>query len=315
MPDFGLLVDRSPHIIADLCEIICFYENQNVSRSDVEGLIETRGTDSLLKQIEAAAESSAEVNDRIQQLTEDTFSHLMFRQAAFSEWYPFKVNHDVIEQNMTLSDRHKIYITLLAMSRLAMFPATQRIQLAADFEKVCCLAMRGLLPSWKVYHFGKGGGDRPDFGNKLSDALITLAKKLRDPTIPSRIEELSPHDSGDAGIDIVAMYEWEDSACAVPAYFAQCAAQQNNWPNKRFEASAKNIDRYISFSADPAAMLFIPLCFRSPDGNWVDSSGHSSLLIDRLRMTELLDSHFRLDLRTPIDALALIREPVSVGLH
>ena len=46
--DYGLIEDRAPHLVADLCEIISFFENREVSRSDIEGFLYEKGAKGLL---------------------------------------------------------------------------------------------------------------------------------------------------------------------------------------------------------------------------------------------------------------------------
>ena len=93
MPDYGVINDRSPHIVADLCEIIALFENTPISRGDIESFVTAKGGEGLFRELDAA--NDAETNERIQALTEDAFQHLRYRQIAFGRWYPFVVEHDV----------------------------------------------------------------------------------------------------------------------------------------------------------------------------------------------------------------------------
>lgn len=315
MLNYGIINDRSPHIIADLCEISCFFEDRAVSRSDIEEFITTRGGAGLLSLMEHGGETTAETNERMQRLTEDAFKHLTYRSAAFGSWYPFKAQHDVLELVEELSSEQQIYINLLSYSRLKMFDRSKRSKFAADFEALCCFAMSGLFPTWKVYHFGAGGRDRSLFGNKLSDAISVLAEKLRDELHTKHVSKISSQDVGDAGIDIVALHEWGDPAEAIPAYFAQCAAQQNGWPEKKYEAHPISIAKYVNFFCPPGAILFIPLCYRGPDGHWLDADGHNVILIDRLRLAELLSAQFSRDDTLKGEVLSVASEPFVRGAY
>ncbi len=315
MLEYGVINDRAPHIIADLCEIACFFEERPVSRSDIEGFITTRGGAGLISQLERQEDTGAENNERMQRLTEDAFKHLMYRSTAFGEWYPFRAQHDVLELAEPETIEHQIYVNLLCHSRLKMFKPARRAKLASEFEVLCCFAMRALFPDWNVYHFGAGGCDRHLFGNKFSDAICALAKKLRDEVHAGHVAKISPHDVGDGGIDIVALHEWNDPAEAVPAFFAQCAAQQEGWPEKRFEAHPMALEKYIHFFYDPSSVLFIPLCYRGPDGQWLDASGHNSLLVDRLRLVEQFKKLISKDEDIKDELLKAISEPFIRGVY
>ena len=311
MANYGVINDRSPHIVADLCETIALFEQSPVSRGDIESYIAMKGGEGLFRELNAG--NDTETNERIQAFTEDAFQHLAYRQAAFGKWYPYVVEHDVIELREGYTDYHRVYASLLTQSRLKMFSKPQIAKFAAEFEALCREALPGLLPSWNVYHFGVGGRDRAEFGNKLKDSLKALASKTREETIDRRIDEISDHNVGDAGIDIVAIYNWKDAADSVPTFFCQCAAQQEGWPEKRFEASPFSLEKYFSFFHKPSTVLFIPLCYRVPNGQWIGSDGHQSILIDRLRITELFDLQIDNGTKDLAVILATIGQPIEPG--
>lgn len=311
MPDYGIINDRSPHIIADLCELICLCEATSVSRGDIESYINTKGGAGLLTELSASDDT--QTNERIQALTEDAFQHLIYRQNAFKHWYPYVVSHDVIEVKDSYTDHHRIYASLLIQSRLKMLPRADRFRLASEFEALCREALPGLLPAWRIYHFGANGRDRHLFGHKLKDALRVLAGKLKDGIIEKRVNELSEHDVGDAGIDLVGMYEWQDDAESIATYFCQCAAQQTGWPEKRFEASPLSLERYFSFFHKPGTVLMIPVCYRIPSGQWLGSDGHQSILVDRLRLVELMDNLIDGGAKGIEAFLATVSQPIEPG--
>ena len=292
--NYGLINDRSPHLIADLCEIICYFEKREVSRGDLESILSEKGGAGLLSDLKLDSLDSAETNDKFQALSEEVFRHLVYRIKAFGEWYPFVIEADVLNPGEEITKKQRIYAALLAFSRLKMFTVVQRGGFAKDFELLCVEASLGFTATWKVIHFGSGGRDRHLFGDKLKDALFALSERLREYPIEKEINALSEHNVGDAGIDIVIYKDWDDYARAIPTYFAQCAAQQTNWPAKRFEASPLNLEKYFSFFHKPGTILFIPLCFRGTDGLWLDSSGHQTIIIDRKRLLDLIKNRITL---------------------
>ena len=289
---YGQINDASVHVIADFFEIISFNESRSISRSDIEThLIRDAGEGTKQEVAEdATGDTSAESNEKYQKLSEEVFSHLRYRQTAFKKWYPFTADKDVLDINKKLSDRHKLYIALLLFSRLQMMSRSNRTKLAAVFEKLCYFAIVGMFPNWEIIHFGKGGLHRKHYGNKLKDALRALADKIKDNTDSVFIEELSEHDSGDAGIDIIALNHFGDSAQGVALYFGQCAAQQDGWPDKVYEAHEIKLSKYFNFFHSPGTLLFIPLFYRKLDGRWVTSHAYNSILLDRLRLVELFEA-------------------------
>jgi hypothetical protein len=171
-----------------------------------------------------------------------------------------------------------------------MFSCQNRSLFAAKFEVMCVEAVKGLSPSWSVLHFGKGGADRAPFGKKTKVALRALTKKLKDEPIERSIANLSEKDTGDAGIDIVVVQDFLDYAPGIPVYLGQCAAHQDGWPEKRFEAHSISISQYIRFFHPPDSLLLIPLAYRNPDGDWVEEGSYGTVLLDRLRIVQLIDA-------------------------
>ena len=288
--DYGLINDRSPHLVADLCEIMCYFEEREVSRSDIEAILADRGGAGLLSDLDLSNLDSAETNERTQELSEEVFRHLGYRRRAFGTYYPFAIEGEILVPPEQVNQRQKSYAALLAFSRLKMFPPADRVSFAADFEVFCSEASLGFTGTWKVIHFGTGGRDRADFGNKLKDALRKLAEVLKETPNVNEINSLSEQDVGDAGLDIVIYKEWVDDARAVPAYFGQCAAQQTNWPTKKYESNPSSFENYLNFFHKPGTIMFIPLCFRSVDGTWVNSDGHQTILVDRKRLLDLIEA-------------------------
>ena len=291
--NYGLINDRSPHLVADLCEIICYFEDKEVSRGDIETFLSENGGDGLLYDLDLENLDSAETNERFQELTEEVFRHLNYREKAFGTYYPFSIEGDVLVPITEITQRQQTYGALLAFSRLKMFSPADRNGFAADFEIFCLEASLGFTGTWKVVHFGKGGRHRKAFGNKLKDALMKLSEVLKETPMTDEIRKISDQDVGDAGIDIVIYKEWGDHARATPTYFAQCAAQQHNWPTKKFEANSLNLEKYFHFFHKPGTILFIPLCFRGVDGDWINSDGHQTILIDRKRLLDLIDARIQ----------------------
>lgn len=288
--DYGLINDRAPHLVADLCEIISYFNEQEVSRGHVETFLSENSGDGLRADLRLQNLDSAETNERFQELSEEVFRHLGYREKAFGIYYPFTVEGDILVPTCEITPRKKSYAALLAFSRLKMFAPAARTSFAADFEVFCREAALGFTGTWKVVHFGKGGCDRKTFGNKLKDALLKLAEVLRETPMAIEIGKIPDNDVGDAGLDLIIYKEWTDDAPAVPAYFAQCAAQQKTWPTKKFEANPLNLEKYFHFFHRPGTILFIPLCFRGVDGNWINSDGHQTILVDRQRLLNLIEA-------------------------
>ena len=177
--DYGLVNDRAPHVIADLCEIVCYFEDREVSRGDIETILAEAAGDSFADDLGIHGLDSAESNAKYQALSEEVVRHLSYRAKAFGAYYPFVVEADILVPESPATQNHQIYAALLAFSRLKMFKKTDQVRFANDFEVLCVEAAAGLARSWTVIHFASGGRDRAKFGNRLKDALRNLARELR----------------------------------------------------------------------------------------------------------------------------------------
>ena len=310
--DYGIINDRAPHLVADLCEIISYFEDVEVSRSDIETYLFERGGKGLFSELELADPDSAEANEEFQKLSEDVFRHFRYRATAFGAYYPFVVRGDLLFPVETITQRHKIYAALLAFSRLKMFSRAEQIQFARSFEELCVEAAVGFAANWEVVHFGTGGRDRQKYGNKLKNALIRLSEVIREIPIRQEIASLEENNVGDGGVDIIIFRKWSDPARAVPYYFAQCAAQQKTWPGKKYEASPLEHRKYFSFFHEPGVIMFIPLCYRSVDGCWIDSKGHQTILVDRKRLLDLIDGRLK-EAKQQFHILEKIPKPFDLG--
>jgi hypothetical protein len=98
-------------------------------------------------------------------------------------------------------------------------------------------------------------------------------------------------------------------------FFGQCAAQQHHWPEKRFEAHYATHERFMSFFHKPGVFLFIPVCYRGPDGNWVDTVAHATILVDRLRLVKLMGLALARGTTTLADILATIPSRIQPGAY
>ena len=291
--NYGLINDRSPHLVADLCEIISYFENSEVSRADIETFLFEKGGVGLLTDLNLDNLDSAETNERFQALSEDVFRHLNYRVKAFGTYYPFAIDRDILVPMDETTPRHKIYAALLAFSRMKMFSPPERDRFARCFEELCLQAALGFASNWEVVHFGAGGPDRRRLGGKLKKALLHLSDILRDRPSHDEINALKEQNTGDGGLDIVIYRKWSDPARSVPCYFAQCAAQQLTWPEKKYEANPLNFDNYITFFHKPGVILFIPLCYRGEDGQWINNDGHHTILVDRKRLLDLIEERLQ----------------------
>jgi len=234
--------------------------------------------------------SGSEINDKQRVAGADWFGLLKYRQAAFHDFYPFRVEGQSLSRMSTLTNKHLLYLYLLLCSNLR-FVTNGTNAITSDFERLCEEALKAYLPQFVVHHFGKSGVSRGDYPGDLCAAIRKLADNLREKAIVCE-EDFGGKSTGDGGVDLVA---WR---CPIEGErlsgrlicFAQCACSRHEWRHKQAESHPINWKNRIQFDHDPANLMFIPFCFRRNDGSWFARDYiQDSILMDRLRICHLLE--------------------------
>ncbi len=237
-----------------------------------------------------ALRGDAEQHDETSRAFEDAWGHLAYRQGRFGLYYPFAINGDELSLNADLSQEQRVYLLLLACSRLRSFKHPLRSQWARAFSELSAIAMRALLPAGaSVRIFDANSVDRKEYyGTDLRLALKKLGADLA-ALVTHEIICDQQSSSGDAGLDIVGVVSFDDDASGNHALFGQCAAQEIHWPAKRFEASPLAFRSFFSLLSDPGNTVFIPLCYRQSTGDWANAGKVSGcLLLDRYRIMKAI---------------------------
>lgn len=278
----GRLEKNSAYLMADLVELIVSLK--------LDGRAEFQ-----LDDIASIIEGQPDFDDRDINNLRDSLSgawgQLEYRSARFNTDYPFRLVRNGLRLKTTFTAGARIYLLLLACSRLRSFDRELRNAWATTFAFLSREALRELMPaSAAVKIFDANSEDRKSyFGTDLRKALKVLGRDLAAAMINEAECDLKDA-SGDAGIDLVAIAKWNDNATGIHAILGQCAAREKEWPEKRFEASPLGLRGLYSFLTDPVNAVFIPVLYREANGSWVAQTPASGcLLVDRLRILLLLN--------------------------
>lgn len=294
--DLGVIHTTSPHLLADLAEltlIVKYNGLDEISQSQLldiarEGPAADDEIDEVLQEDELL--DDVDKKDRQFERIEDCWTQLEYRASIFDEYYPFVVGPEILKLRRKLTPKHKLYIFLVICSRLRSFPKTFSRRAAQTFVDVSAVALQSLAgPRTNVKVFDANSSDRKQYyGTDLRKALKRLGEDLAAyVTHQEAIDSISS--SGDAGLDLVAIRSFLDSAHGCHALFGQCAAREIEWPKKTLEASYLKLQAYFHLLHEPANLVFIPLCFRTSSGAWAESNKTSGcLLIDRVRLIKLV---------------------------
>ncbi len=300
------------HLWADFIELLCLTDvDSRISQADaldyIRGpvedlnlptpLVDNDDDDEYASEVEDEYENDlptgAELSDRWSLQALDWFNHIEYRIGAFGNDYPFTLSEDrdVLSLKRRLNLQHRIYLFLLLASNLRCISNNPiKNKVTSIFEVASFHALKSTLPDGsKVHMFGKHQLNRGYYSGKLWLKLKKLASAIGEKVMCEE-EEVDPRDSGDGGLDLVAWTPIGDNAGGYPMFFAQCGCSPDDWVRKQGETSPGIWSNYLSFTAYPSQMTFIPFCFRKANGEWhkkVDIQ-KTTIVIDRVRLMYLL---------------------------
>ncbi len=226
--------------------------------------------------------------DREEAMARQFFDHLRYRMAAFDDFYPFKLNkrNDRLHGNRRFSTRQNLYLFLLLSANHSRIAGESQL-LTHGFEVVSREALTALMPTAaKVKLFGSGNKASDYYGNKYAK-VKALAQDLGVP-VKIKKSEFPSRDVGDAGLDIVAYYPFNDGAPNLLSVFAQCGCTPE-WIEKQHSSSSQRWNSILTLDVFPQNLVFIPFCLRDTGGGWHRPSDiGQAVMIDRLRLLRLL---------------------------
>jgi hypothetical protein len=286
------------HTWADYVELLCLFNIDREISKDVliDRFREGRDTgetiddetdedpDTLKSGDTAASEESVPSDETLDTMAEDLFRHLKYREGAFGKTYPFAI--DMSRRRIVLrrtTGVGRLYLFLLIASNLRYF-ATLTPQITRDFEVLSKLALQKLLPANGLVHLFHGAGQSGRFKGKLFTKLSVLASDLFE-SMTVGADDFDKNDVGDGGLDVVAWVPMNDDSPGVLLCFAQCACT-DKWVKKQREPMA--VQQVMTLKAQPVYLTFIPFCFRTPTGGWFYAHSVGTVLLDRLRLINLL---------------------------
>ena len=286
----GEVPRTKPFQFADLAELLILVGlNSQVSKADLDGLINTGSTDSDPDSDVSSKADVLDITSAHARNTEDCFKHFSYRFGALDDVYPFKLEDSLLTARPIISNASYLYLFCLICSRLRSFSGKPGFhqRCAKLFTELSAVALKASLKSSAtVYIFDAGSDDRANhFHTNLRSALKKLAEKLNARPDDALIEQQST--SGDGGIDLVAINALGDTAKGILAYFGQCAAQQDDWPKKTLETTRSA--SFFSMGHSASNLLYTPVMYRNATGRWInDLHAHDCVIMDRLRIMRAL---------------------------
>jgi predicted HTH domain antitoxin len=223
--------------------------------------------------------------------------------------YPFRIESERVKKVSVCGEQ--VYLMLLVLgSPYASYRAERRAhQCERAFDAVALTAMTKYLGrEADGVRFARNSADPEDPQSTRPRLFSEAIEWLRD-RLDARSGQCAPSDDDghqphwewratnpapvlntykDAGVDLVVWSGFGDNRPGFPVVLAQCTVQLN-WEDKLEEISLRLWQRWINFSmVPPQTALVIPFGEDPRSEHWEDRCLRAGIVIDRLRLLELL---------------------------
>lgn len=316
---------RDAATLADWAELLVLSaEGSSVSAVRLNRLLRGEGTDqaeeelALYAETELAAEGEPEVElllidegrGELEVHIERLLDEIELRLKLGPGVYPFERRTERVVRRSAPAEY--AYMLLLVLSWTKAQARVERRLHAVEvaFDSLALEAIRRYLGRGaRGIRFAKNAHDPTDNATRpknFRDAITWLRKELslgegkRLPPDHERVEhwedEGQPEEIGrtplnsyeDGGVDVVAWWRFADERHGAPVLLAQCTVQLA-WEEKLHDIDLIMWEKWIDFATvPPQRALVIPFAVSRTAQTWNDRTSAAGVIIDRLRLMELL---------------------------
>lgn len=242
---------------------------------------------------------------------EQLFDEVRLRGRLGPSIYPFA--HDAERLVPQPAAGEQIYLLLLVLSSEdASYRSDRRAhEVEAAYDAVALEALRRYLGRGaRGVRFAKNTHDPNDNATRpqrFQEAIDWLRKELQlgagttaapDEDTFEHWEDVDPDPAtgrvplnsyNDAGVDVVVWWRFGDGRMGSPVLLAQCTVQLE-WGEKVSDIPLKLWEKWIDFdTVPPQTALVIPFAVNPASALWNDRTVTAGVIVDRLRLMELLD--------------------------
>jgi hypothetical protein len=277
---------------------------------------ETNDQDTLEVHMRPETAAAAEVDVRVERVRQE----ISEREEVGSNIYPFTVDDDRVKARTVCGG--DVYLLLLVLGNGELpFRAERRAhEVEEAYDLVALAALRRFLGrNAEGVRFARTATadvsedenhDQRRRPTRFEDAIVWLRGLLDlGPGVRSAADEPDtephwevsdeddPEDLGrrplasynDAGVDVVAWWRFADGRAGFPVLLAQCTVQIT-WARKLEDIKLTLWEKWIDFdTVPPQTALVIPFADRRDHPNWQDRTALAGVILDRVRLVELLD--------------------------
>jgi hypothetical protein len=194
------------------------------------------------------------------------------RSILYKENYPFNFNEsDILGVKKVLSNKNKLYLSLLISSQLKIFDKFQP-ELTSEFEQIAENSLIEFLPSKAII---KSFGKNTEFRGNAISKIKQLASHININVDEYELGEVSERNMQERGLDVVGWIPFDDNCQNKIVYLGQCACgkgyESKQHDTRRFE------NYFLFYKTKPQHVLFIPYSLI----NYRVKKFHSSDIIEK----------------------------------
>lgn len=309
--------------LADWVELLLLAEGSPISTTRIEHLLrgdaldaaeeelllDTDEADELIEEADMELPLRDEGRSEREFRLEQILAEMNLRITVGPKVYPFEPNEDEVKWSGASGEQAYLLLLILS-SRDASYRKDLRAhQVEAAYDRLALEALRRYLGRGaRGIRFAKNAHDENDNSTrpkKFRAAIEWLRKEIglgpgrRRPPDDEREAhwEDQPENGGraplnsysDAGVDVVAWWRFADGRAGAPIILAQCTVQLD-WGEKTKDIDLKLWEKWIDFdTVPPQTALVLPFAVSQTYDLWDDRTVTAGVIIDRIRLLELLN--------------------------
>jgi hypothetical protein len=302
--------------LADWAELrVLTIDPHGVSTSRLEQLLRGEGSDLAEEELaledeeedielELVDEGRGEREMRLEQL----FDEIAFRLRLGPSVYPFEHRDERLIRRDAPGSEAYIFLLTLSSEEAAFRRDRRAHQVESAFDNLALQALcRYLGRNARGVRFARNAHDPTDNATRpqqFTDAIewlrgqLALARGQQEPPDDERVDHWEDDANAahpplnsykDAGVDVVVWWRFGDDRAGAPVLLAQCTVQID-WSEKTSDISIELWKKWIDFeTVPPQTALVIPFAVSRSLEQWANRTITAGVIIDRLRLLELLD--------------------------
>ncbi|MEA2493187.1 MAG: hypothetical protein QOJ29_1098 [Thermoleophilaceae bacterium] len=231
------------------------------------------------------------------------FSEVARRRASAPQVYPFTEEDRKVVHVGACGEAAYLFLLVLGQEDLPYRSERRTHEVEAAYDLLCAVALEQYLGrNARSVRFARNSSDPDDDEARpelFSDAVVWLRKKLAltPGTDPPPDDGPVPHweipdalnSYSDAGVDAVVWWHFRDGRPGFPVLLAQCTVQIS-WGEKLSDINTDLWRQWINFRTNPPQRaLVIPFAVDLRYPLWPNRTTEAGLILDRIRVIELLD--------------------------